>query len=880
VFRCVLPLKTENPWDSYPLIIASSQLVKRKDRQEELLGAQPWDLIIVDEAHHARRKDFLQPIYRPNRLMELLEGTRDRSGLKERTQGLMLLTATPMQIHPVEVWDLLRLLGVGGRWGAVEDNFLSFFSELRRAMSEFEEVDWEFVLTMVRDFFETGGEIDPVFAEQAEKRLGLVDWQRLRDLPFSSKREGTMKQLNTEGQALLIEMAKRHTPLKRFLFRNTRALLREYQKRGLLKERIPRRDPMLVWIERTVQERELYDRIEEYIVDFYQKYEAERKGLGFIMTIYRRRLTSSFYAMQCSLEKRLKFLHGETGEVGVDDDDVEQDDLQQDVTEEWSAIDRALFRDEITYVEDFLKELRKRSGDSKIEQLLSDLPDILSRRETILVFTQYTDTMDYLRDHLREVYGHQVACYSGRGGEYWDGNAWVLTTKEHIKTAFREGENIKILLCTEAASEGLNLQTCGVLINYDMPWNPMRVEQRIGRIDRIGQIHEVVWIRNYFYTGTVEADIYSRLSTRINWFEAVVGELQPILSHVAQAIQNVAMAKGLERKRRLEEEVAALRRELEERQVAGLNIDEYSATDFRHDEILPPPMTLQELERLMVESSMFGHLFRPHPEIAGAHLLDWKGQEIVVTFAPDVFDRHPNSVHLLCFGDTLMEDLLSEVEPPLPDTQQGRIARCTMAEPVPLVAYYTLRDGEVHRIERITDLQTVLSEPSSHSWTEAECAAIEHDFSQTVEHIRQRVSAMTQARQRAERLALEEETRQLLVQAAYIELALAQHQGLFADPDALDFSPDTIIRLKRHGYPFAGILKLVSVEEVRLSPTDPYFQRVQGQSSESLHGRFSALREKAKELLERLAQKQGRNQPQGIMGGKSGTISFTVELLA
>jgi superfamily II DNA/RNA helicase len=62
-----------------------------------------------------------------------------------------------------------------------------------------------------------------------------------------------------------------------------------------------------------------------------------------------------------------------------------------------------------------------------------------------------------------------VACYSGRDGERWDGSNWIGTSKEKIKTAFRESEEIKILLCTESASEGLNLQTCGVLINYEMP---------------------------------------------------------------------------------------------------------------------------------------------------------------------------------------------------------------------------------------------------------------------------------------------------------------------------------------------------------------------------------------------------------------------------
>ena len=153
---------------------------------------------------------------------------------------------------------------------------------------------------------------------------------------------------------------------------------------------------------------------------------------------------------------------------------------------------------------------------------------------------------------------------------------------------------------------------------------------------------------------------------------------------------------------------------------------------------------------------------------------------------------------------------------------------------------------------------------------------MEQDFSRAVESIRRRTAGVAQARQRAERLALEEEVRQLLLQAAYIELALSEQQGLFAETEAMDFSLDAITRLKRHGYPFAGMLKLVSVDGLRPSPTDPYFQKVQGQSAESLRGRFNALCEKAKDLLGRLAQK--RNQPQD--GEWSSTISLRVEWLA
>ena len=233
------------------------------------------------------------------------------------------------------------------------------------------------------------------------------------------------------------------------------------------------------------------------------------------MTVYRRRLTSSFYAIQQSLQRRLDYLKGAAkglahrrrpgpGRPGDrrDGDPALRRATRSRPTEEVPS----LFLGEVEYVEDFLADLRALGTDSKFEQLASDLAEVLMRRDSVIIFTQYTDTMDYLRDKLRHVYGAQVACYSGRGGERWDGKAWVGTSKENIKTAFRERQDIKILLCTESASEGLNLQTCGVLINFDLPWNPMRVEQRIGRIDRIGQVYPDVWIRNYFYEDTVEAD--------------------------------------------------------------------------------------------------------------------------------------------------------------------------------------------------------------------------------------------------------------------------------------------------------------------------------------------------------------------------------------
>jgi len=849
VFDRELPTDDPNPWTAFPVFIASSQLAKRKDRQPQLLAAKPWDLVLVDEAHHARRKDFLQiERYRPNRLLGLLNELRDK------TRGLLLLTATPMQIHPVEVWDLLHLLGVGGKWGAGEENFLRFFAEVRKPA--FSEVDWAFVLQMVRDELATGGGMDPAFSSEALRELGPVEWQQIQGLPWASDPLPQVKALSEKGRAFLVEMVRRHTPLRRLAQRNTRSLLRKYQERGILKDTVPRRDPKPEWIPFREEERKLYERIEEYISDFYNKYESERKGLGFIMTVYRRRLTSSFYAIQRSLERRLAFLEGRVGPTGlVDDDDVEQDELELDVGEDLEATERSsLFADEIGYVKDFLAQLRLLSGESKIERLLQDLRAILAKRETVLIFTQYTDTMDHLRDQLREVYGSQVACYSGRGGERWDGTIWARTTKEAIKNLFREGQEIKILLGTEAASEGLNLQTCGVLINFDMPWNPMRVEQRIGRIDRIGQQHEVVWVRNYFYEESVEATIYRRLEDRIHWFETVVGELQPILARVATAIRAVAMAKGAERTRRLEENLRDLRDQLEVRQVAGLDLDRYVEEVVAALAAEEPPVRLKDVETLLLGSSVHGKRFRPHPEIGGAYVLSWEGEEVGVTFDPALFDRFPASLRLLSFGDEILGKLLEEVDDPVAVAGAGRILRCAAKGEQEQRGYFGVREGRVAEVPTFACLREVLGQSAPVADLDPARGKAREVFLAHVREARQRDREVEDARRRGIHLALEEEGRQLLLKAVLIELAIARQQELWDEPSSAEFSEDAVLNLRRRGFPFAPLLALVSVEGVRPTPTNPFFVRIQGESRESLDRRMAALKTQITELVGQLAR--------------------------
>ena len=206
-----------------------------------------------------------------------------------------------------------------------------------------------------------------------------------------------------------------------------------------------------------------------------------------------------------------------------------------------------------------------------------------------MVFTQYTDTMDFLRDQLSRDSTIRLMCYSGRGGEIRSADGtWRVISRDDAKRRFREGQ-ADVLLCTDAAAEGLNFQFCGAVVNYDMPWNPMRVEQRIGRIDRLGQENPIIRIVNLHYDDTVETDVYRALRSRIGLFESVVGKLQPILSQLPKRISATVLTNtGRDRI------VSDIESALDE---AGTGLDLDAATDAGL-ELAPRPLPLYDFDDL------------------------------------------------------------------------------------------------------------------------------------------------------------------------------------------------------------------------------------------------------------------------------------------
>ncbi len=837
-----LPQQSENPWDAFNLLLAGSQLAKRRDRREQILAARPWDLLAVDEAHHARRKDFKQKIYRPNNLLELLKDLNHH----DKVASLLLMTATPMQVHPLEVWDLLSVLGMGGRWGADEDAYLEFFSQIR---FKFESIEWEFVFDMLRDHLESGGELDPHFIEEASARLGPVKWDTLQEIPEKrGQRKTLIGELGQANHALILEMVRRHTPLSRYTYRNTRTLLREYERHGIMNATVPVRKPQAKRVPMREEEQSLYNRIDEYISHFYHKYENEKRGTGFIMTVYRRRLTSSFAAVECSLERRLKYLNGQLGEDAlVQDDDIEQDELDIDIGEEISASDRAHFKAELEYVTDFIQDLRLLSrSDSKLEVLKSELEKAFYQRQTALVFTQYTDTMDYVRDQLREVYGSDVACYSGRGGQIWNPilKIWVEESKETVKNNFREGK-IRILVCTDSASEGLNLQTCGVLINYDMPWNPMRVEQRIGRVDRIGQTYPDVWISNYFYQDTIEDQIYTRLADRITWFETVVGELQPILAEIGDLTRQLAMTPASERQQKLNDSLSELRQRIQQRQFASLNLDEFALAGD------PPstpdaPLNLMLLEQTLTASNALGHRFRPHPDIQKAYLLDWNEQTLPVTFSADCFDRHPSSLRLLTFGVPLLDELLQSIPAPS-ENDLGSLKRLESAENLAMRGWYAPVDGYAVEIRTLPALQATLAREHSPDDISAQASRA---FKSQVGAVQERLEKVIAHRRNAQKTTDLYKARRILLKAAMLEVAMGQKPEMFDNESyPMELNQQAIQSLARHHFPWAALVRLAGEPDIAIPENDEYFRQASRDTRETLKGKFAQLTQEARKAV-------------------------------
>jgi len=642
-------------WHREPFVIMSSHLARRQDRQREIVeAADSWDLVVLDEAHHARTKGAGTPQAKgPNRLLQLMRS------LRHRTDGLILLTATPLQVHATELWDLLDLLGLPPEWAP--DAFVRFFSEAAKEPVTNESLDWLSALFRANEAH--FGEMSRADAERYTHLSGLKARKILKALrdPVSIPR----RQLSPDERRAAIAIIKRSTPVSALVSRHTRELLRKYFKAGKLSTAVATRQVEDRFIPLSSEESALYEQVETYISETYNTAAPDaRNAVGFVMTIYRRRLASSFHALRQTMEKR----KGGVGGLLTAADEARIDENIADLVEAGEEIDietvsederRALAFEEIATIETIVDDIKRLPADTKSIELTKVLSELKgSGYPQVMVFTQFTDTMDYLRDLLVGA-GNSVMCFSGRGGEVrnTDGT-WTLITRDEVKRRFKEGRS-EVLVCTDAAAEGLNFQFCGALVNYDMPWNPMRVEQRIGRIDRLGQRFSDIRIINLHYEDTVEADVYRALRSRISIFEKVVGGLQPILTRLPRLIEESVLSKSTAPEAKRDDALQALDSAIVAGEGSALNLDEFADEDLEVPTRPDPAISLSDL-RVVLDRPILLPLGTEavHLNDKDYRLVDgYMPSAVRVTVDREFYEMHADSVEFWTPGSPTFPDL-------------------------------------------------------------------------------------------------------------------------------------------------------------------------------------------------------------------------------
>ena len=508
-------------------IVSQGLITSGSGIQDDLLAGQ-YECIIVDEAHRSRRKNIsescLEEKADPNNLMHFL------MRISKRTKSMLLATATPVQLHPVEAFDLLSILALGS------DQVLG------DAWSEWRKADKTVPLVMGETEIPDDGALAWSWVRnplpQAEEHRSFKDLRKRLHMPPEKyvADAGVYNQLRGPDRTKLLRVlpdyGRQHNPFIRHIIRRTRDYLEatidpktgepylKPVKVELFGEGDKESIPLPLYFGKA------YKKAEEFSEALSQR----AKGAGFFKTLLLRRIGSTLYAGQRTVEKLLNEWGRSSNEAAefsafIEDEDDADDRPVSDSMKDLTPTEIQMLK--------LCKEALESSQDKDPKYL--EVQRYLFEKEWLkagcIIFSQYYDSVWWLAtqlsmDHLPD---EPIAIYAGasRSG-IMTGGQFKKISRDDIKKQVRSGK-LRLVLGTDAASEGLNLQRLGTLINLDLPWNPTRLEQRKGRIQRIGQARDTVKILNMRYQGSVEDRVHELLSDRLEDIHGLFGQIPDVL---------------------------------------------------------------------------------------------------------------------------------------------------------------------------------------------------------------------------------------------------------------------------------------------------------------------------------------------------------------
>lgn len=474
-FICSLEsLRPPSNWEDEANGSMRAQLARLLDRSPSSDAGALFDLVVIDEAHYLRN-----PSTASNRLARLF---------RESARHLLLLTATPVQLRSDNLYQLLRLI----------DPDFFFDSQLFDALLNANRP----VISALRHVWNIPPNLAQARAE-VENALTSHFLSGNSILQSVSKDLKSDAPLDEDVRVRLGQQLEVVSLLSQYLTRT--------RKRDALEQRVER-VPQMLTVDFSDEEKAIYDRITARIRARARGY----RGVALFQEIARQRrmascMVAALRAWQDSGD--LEQLLWEDLGLAVD---LEADTLEdEDGTSVGTTAEEELGRN-IDYA-------ALERADTKYSELLTFLRGRLADNpsEKFVLFAFFRGTLAYLHARLQRDGIDAIVIQGGMGDEKW----------EAIER-FRDTPGLSVLLSSDVGSEGIDLQFCRFLINYDLPWNPMKVEQRIGRIDRLGQKAEKIFIVNFALKDTIEDRILQRLYERIKIFRESVGDLEEILGQM------------------------------------------------------------------------------------------------------------------------------------------------------------------------------------------------------------------------------------------------------------------------------------------------------------------------------------------------------------
>jgi len=531
-------IKTRGPEDiarcPFRIAIVSTGLIVQDADERQYLLDRKYGTVILDEAHKARRRGGLgESKEQPNNLLDFM------LRIGPRTKNLLLGTATPIQTEVRELWDLLRILNAGadhvlgrelfGHWADWE-KALPLVKGEAGPLNEKEAWEW------LRNPLPPGSE-EALFAT-LRLQIGLANNVFFTDRGFGSL--GFLEQ-QAIGQALAPGYLQEHNPIVRHTVLRRRQTLEDAE----LLEKIGvdiHPDPNApstayagvgfsgLGLLTNLPFDLAYQAAEAFVAALKQR----TKAAGFMKTLLLQRICSSFSSGRATAEKMLQRERLE---------DEEQAILVEDALS-------GLTPEETRHLQTIVTELsRPEARDPKVSAVRYFLTQHRTDAKTWLehgciIFSQYYDTAYALGAELaKSLPNEPVGVYAGSGKSgMFRGNDFASVEREDIKAAVKRRE-IRLVVATDAACEGLNLQTLGTLINVDLPWNPSRLEQRLGRIKRFGQARRTVDMLNLVYHETQDEKVYQVLSRRMKDRYDIFGGLPDTIED--EWIENVEKFEGM-----------------------------------------------------------------------------------------------------------------------------------------------------------------------------------------------------------------------------------------------------------------------------------------------------------------------------------------------